>query len=82
MSIRTGANIFKPIALGAKAELVNRPSIYGLSIISISGAYAALAGLLADIDLTMGTAGVKFIADFTRPQDRRVHYLGDIKSSM
>ncbi|TFB04810.1 hypothetical protein CCMA1212_002716 [Trichoderma ghanense] len=80
--IRTGADIVKALALGAKAVLVGRPVVYGLGINGKEGAEAVLAGLLADLDLTMGFAGAKRVADLKRSLLRRVQYPGDVKSNL
>ena len=80
--IRTGADIVKALALGAKAVLVGRPVVYGLGINGKEGAEAVLAGLLADLDLTMGLAGAKRVADLKRSLLRRVQYPGDVKSNL
>ncbi|KOS16679.1 putative lactate 2-monooxygenase [Escovopsis weberi] len=60
---RTGADVIKGLALGAKGVLVGRPVAYGLGIHGRKGAEAVLAGLLADVDTTMGYLGAKSIAD-------------------
>lgn len=52
--IRTGADIMKALALGAKAVLVGRPVIYGFGVAGTEGARHVLAGLLADVDQSMG----------------------------
>jgi len=46
--IRTGVDIIKALALGAKAVLVGRPGIYGLAVNGKLGAKQVLQGLLAD----------------------------------
>jgi lactate 2-monooxygenase len=45
--IRTGADIIKALALGAKAVLVGRPFIYGLAVAGKRGARDAMKGILA-----------------------------------
>ncbi len=64
--IRSGADIFKTLALGANAVLVGRPYIYGLAIAGQAGVHAVLRNMLAELDLTMGLAGCRTIADITR----------------
>ncbi|PFH61140.1 hypothetical protein XA68_18090 [Ophiocordyceps unilateralis] len=64
--IRTGADMVKALALGAKAVFVGRPIVYGLGIDGTAGAQAVLAGLLADLDLTMGFTGVKSVPELRR----------------
>jgi hypothetical protein len=44
----------KALALGAKAVLVGRPVIYGFGVAGTEGARHVLAGLLADVDQSMG----------------------------
>lgn len=80
--IRTGADIVKALALGARAVFVGRPIVYGLGIAGHEGAKAVLAGLLADLDQTMGLAGVKSVADLQRSCLRRSNYGGDVKSNL
>ncbi|KAI1436342.1 FMN-dependent dehydrogenase [Xylaria sp. CBS 124048] len=80
--VRTGADIFKALALGAKGVLVGRPVMYGLGIAGKAGAKHVLASLLADLDGTMGLAGVKSVADLGRDALRRVSYAGDAMSSL
>ncbi|TAF65608.1 MAG: alpha-hydroxy-acid oxidizing protein [Cytophagales bacterium] len=57
--IRRGADVFKAIALGAKAVLVGRPYAYGLAVNGEQGVKEVMQNLLADTDLTMGLAGCK-----------------------
>lgn len=80
--IRTGADIIKALCLGAKAVLVGRPIMYGLGIAGKEGAKQVLAGLLADLDQSMGLSCVKSIAELNRAMVRKVSYGGDVKSSL
>ncbi|KAF2639333.1 FMN-dependent alpha-hydroxy acid dehydrogenase [Massarina eburnea CBS 473.64] len=64
--IRTGSDILKAIALGAKAVLVGRPYIYGLAIGGEAGVKHVLDTLLADTDNSMANLGKKSLADITR----------------
>jgi isopentenyl diphosphate isomerase/L-lactate dehydrogenase-like FMN-dependent dehydrogenase len=80
--IRTGADIVKALALGAKAVLIGRPVMYGLGIAGKEGAKHVIASLLADLDGTMGLAGIRSVADLSQTTLRRVSYGGDVKSSI
>jgi isopentenyl diphosphate isomerase/L-lactate dehydrogenase-like FMN-dependent dehydrogenase len=61
--IRTGADIVKALALGAKAVMVGRPFAYGLAHGGQVGVRHALRSLLADFDLTLGLSGHRSPAD-------------------
>ncbi|KAH6619868.1 FMN-dependent dehydrogenase [Chaetomium sp. MPI-SDFR-AT-0129] len=80
--IRTGADVLKALALGAKAVLVGRPVIYGLGAAGTEGARHVLAGLLADVDQSMGLAGVQNVSELNRSILRKINYGGDVKSSL
>ncbi|KAI1821902.1 FMN-dependent dehydrogenase [Xylaria intraflava] len=80
--IRTGADIVKALALGAKAVLVGRPVMYGLGIAGKAGAKHVLASLLADLDGTMGLAGIKSVTELSPRILKKVSYGGDAKSSL
>jgi L-lactate dehydrogenase (cytochrome) len=55
--IRTGADIFKAIALGADAVCVGRPYVWGLGLDGQAGVEQVLRCLLAELDLTLGLSG-------------------------
>jgi L-lactate dehydrogenase (cytochrome) len=61
--IRTGPDVVKALALGARAVLVARPYVYGLALAGEAGVRHVLRCLLAETELTMLLAGV------TRPAD-------------
>ena len=61
--IRCGADIFKALALGAKAVCVGRPYVYGLGLAGESGVQTVLEYLLAELDVTMALSGCRTIAD-------------------
>jgi isopentenyl diphosphate isomerase/L-lactate dehydrogenase-like FMN-dependent dehydrogenase len=63
--IRTGADVIKALALGAKAVLVGRPYVYGLAVGGEAGVTAVLRGLLAELDLTMALSGVARIEELS-----------------
>jgi len=80
--IRTGADVMKALALGARAAFVGRPVIYGLGVAGKEGAKCALAGVLADFDQSMGLAGFGSVRELGRHVLRRVSYGGDLKSNL
>jgi lactate 2-monooxygenase len=55
--IRSGADIVKALALGARAVLVGRPYVWGLAVAGEDGVRHVLRCLLADLELTMGLCG-------------------------
>jgi lactate 2-monooxygenase len=57
--IRSGADIFKALALGADAVLVGRPYLWGLAAGGEDGVVAVLRALLAELDLTIGLSGYR-----------------------
>jgi lactate 2-monooxygenase len=61
--VRGGADVFKALALGARAVLIGRPYCYGLAIAGADGAADVVRNLRADFDLTMGLAGCASVAD-------------------
>ncbi|HVL94264.1 MAG TPA: lactate 2-monooxygenase [Solirubrobacteraceae bacterium] len=61
--IRGGADVFKAIALGATAVLLGRPYVYGLSIAGAAGVREVVDNVLAELDLTLGLAGCRSLAD-------------------
>jgi lactate 2-monooxygenase len=56
--VRSGADVFKALALGAQAVLVGRPWVYGLALGGSDGARAVMEHIWAELDLTMALAGV------------------------
>ncbi|HVF39426.1 MAG TPA: lactate 2-monooxygenase [Gemmatimonadaceae bacterium] len=63
--IRGGADIFKALALGAKAVLIGRPYVYGLSIAGEQGVRDVIRNMLAELDLTLGLAGYDSVKKLT-----------------
>jgi lactate 2-monooxygenase len=61
--IRTGADVLKALALGARAVLVGRPYVWGLGLGGEDGVKQVLRSLLADFDLTLALSG------YTKPSD-------------
>jgi isopentenyl diphosphate isomerase/L-lactate dehydrogenase-like FMN-dependent dehydrogenase len=69
--IRTGADIVKALALGAKAVLLGRPYMYGLALGGEAGVRHTVRGILADLDLTIGLSGNRTPAELTADTLRR-----------
>ena len=63
--VRTGADAFKALALGATAVLVGRPFVYGLAIAGESGVRETMQNLTAELDLTVGLAGETSVRTLT-----------------
>jgi L-lactate dehydrogenase (cytochrome) len=64
--IRSGIDIMKAIALGAKGTMVGRAYIYGLGAGGEAGVTRALEILKAELDVTMGLCGEKDITKVGR----------------
>ncbi len=64
--IRGGADVFKALALGARAALIGRPYVYGLACAGEAGVTEVLANLIAEFDLTTGLAGCRSVREITR----------------
>jgi lactate 2-monooxygenase len=55
--IRTGADAYKALALGARAVCVGRPFLWGLALEGEAGVETVLRMLLAELDLTLALSG-------------------------
>jgi lactate 2-monooxygenase len=64
--IRGGADIFKALALGARAVLLGRPHVYGLALAGEAGVREVVTNFMADFDLTMGLAGCRSVGEIGR----------------
>ncbi|MEU4560141.1 alpha-hydroxy-acid oxidizing protein [Actinoplanes sp. NPDC023936] len=64
--IRTGADVFVALALGADAVLLGRPYMYGLAIAGQRGVEEVIANVIAELDLTMALSGVRNLSEITR----------------
>jgi isopentenyl diphosphate isomerase/L-lactate dehydrogenase-like FMN-dependent dehydrogenase len=70
--VRSGADIVKALALGAKAVGVGRPYAYGLALGGVDGIVHVLRSLLAEADLIMAVDGYPTLADLTADALRRI----------
>ncbi|KAF3656122.1 Peroxisomal (S)-2-hydroxy-acid oxidase GLO4 [Capsicum annuum] len=64
--IRRGTEIFKALALGAKAVMIGRPIIYGLATKGESGVKQVIEMLKNELEQTMALAGCCTVDDITR----------------
>jgi isopentenyl diphosphate isomerase/L-lactate dehydrogenase-like FMN-dependent dehydrogenase len=61
--VRRGADVVKALALGAKAVLVGRATLFGVAAAGEPGAARALAMLRDEIDRTLALSGCRSFAD-------------------
>ena len=61
--VRGGADIFKALALGARAVLLGRTYAYALAVAGEEGVRETIRNLVADFDLTLGLAGCASVAE-------------------
>ena len=61
--VRRGTDVLKALALGARAVLVGRPVLWGLTLDGESGVAAVLEHLRGEIDLAMALAGCSSVND-------------------
>ncbi|MEU6075797.1 alpha-hydroxy-acid oxidizing protein [Micromonospora sp. NPDC047074] len=69
--IRTGADVFTALALGANAVLLGRPYMYGLALAGQRGVEDVIRNVVAELDLTMALTGARDISSITRDLLRR-----------
>ena len=55
--IRSGADVFTAVCLGARAVLVGRPWVFGLALAGEDGVTHVLRSIMAEFDLTMALTG-------------------------
>ena len=61
--IRSGQDVFRALALGARACLLGRAYLYGVCAAGEQGASKAIDIIAKELDVTMALAGVRTIAD-------------------
>ena len=70
--VRSGADIFKALALGARAVCLGRPYAYALALAGQKGVEELIRNFMADFDLTMGLAGCKSIEEIAMDNLTRI----------
>ena len=64
--IRSGADVAKALALGARAVLLGRPYVYGLAIAGETGVREVIRNIAAEFDLTLALCGLTRAAELDR----------------
>lgn len=64
--IRSGADVAKALALGAKAVLLGRPYVYGLAIAGEAGVREVIRNVIAELDLTLALCGYASVSELGR----------------
>jgi 4-hydroxymandelate oxidase len=64
--VRRGTDVFKALAIGARAVLVGRPVLWGLTLDGTDGVRSVLQHVRGELDLAMALSGCASIADITR----------------
>ena len=70
--IRSGADVFKALALGADAVLIGRPYLWGLALGGQNGVETVLRCILAELDLTMALSSCTTLGDIDSGLIRRI----------
>ena len=78
--IRSGQDVLKALALGAKGTMIGRAYIHGLGAMGEAGVTAALEVIRKELDITMALCGEKSVANLGRhnlliPRDFEGDYL-------
>ena len=64
--VRSGADVFRALALGASAVGLGRPYVWGLAVGGEDGVRDVIRNLRADFDLTLGLSGVPSVREIGR----------------
>lgn len=70
--VRTGTDVVKALAMGARAVGIGRPYAYGAALAGTDGVVHVLRSILAEAELLMAIDGYPNVADLTRDALRRV----------
>jgi isopentenyl diphosphate isomerase/L-lactate dehydrogenase-like FMN-dependent dehydrogenase len=63
---RRGTDVFKALALGARAVGIGRPMLWGLGAFGQAGVDRVLEILQGELKLVMGNCGTQGVADINR----------------
>jgi 4-hydroxymandelate oxidase len=64
--VRRGTDVVKALALGARAVLIGRPVLWGLTVAGQAGVSAALGMLRAELDLALALCGCPHVGGLDR----------------
>lgn len=64
--VRSGADLFKALALGARAVLLGRPYVYGLACGGQRGVEEVIENVIAEFDLTLALSGLRSAREISR----------------
>lgn len=64
--VRGGADVFRALALGARAVGIGRPYAYGLAVAGEAGVREVLGNIIAELELTMALAGCASVSTIER----------------
>jgi L-lactate dehydrogenase (cytochrome) len=70
--VRSGADVFTAVALGARAVLLGRPFAWGLALAGADGVAQVIADVLGEFDLTLGLTGHTAVDQLSPAVLRRV----------
>jgi isopentenyl diphosphate isomerase/L-lactate dehydrogenase-like FMN-dependent dehydrogenase len=70
--IRSGADVFTAVALGASAVLLGRPFAWGLALAGEEGVRQVISDVIGEFDLTLGLTGHTAVGQLTKDVLRRV----------
>ena len=64
--VRSGQDVFRALALGARAAHIGRAYMYGLGALGEDGVARCLSIIKKELDLTMALCGVRKVEEITR----------------
>ena len=70
--IRSGADVFTAVALGADAVLLGRPFAWGLALAGEEGVRQVIGDVIGEFDLTLGLTGHTAVDQLSKDVLRRV----------